>query len=188
MTINFIIVEIDEAYNNEEDGIVVNSTVESVKHINREATVLEAPEFTILKKGDKVICHHNIFRIRNGIKGQKVKSNYNLEDNVYFIPLTEVFMFKREQGWEAIRPYVFVEPIPYTDKNIDNVTIVRNKNNSHKGNKKLRGIVKYPNDDLIKSGVKVGDEVVFSSHSQYEFNVEGETLYKMSTRDILAII
>ena len=188
MTINYIIVEIDEAYNNEEDGIVVNSTVESVRHINRIATVLEAPDFTILKKGDKVICHHNIFRIRNGIKGQKVRSNYNLEDNVYFVPFTEVFMFKREENWEAIRPYVFIKPAYYNDKKVDNITLVGNSNNSHKGNKKLRGFVKYPNDDITKSGVKVGDEVVFSSHSQYEFNVEGETLYKMSTRDILAII
>lgn len=188
MTINYIIVEIDEAYNNEENGIVVNSTVESTQHINRVARVLEAPDFTILKRGDEVICHHNIFRIRNGIRGEKVKSNYNLEDNIYFVPLTEVYMFKRDNNWESIRPYVFVKPVEYEDKKIGNIIVTSSDSNSHKGKKKLRGIIKYPNDELVHNGVNKGDEVVFSSFSEYEFNINGETLYKMSTKDILAII
>ena len=188
MTINYIIVEIDEAYNNEEDGIVVNSTVESIQHINRTARVLEAPDFTILKKGDEVVCHHNIFRIRNGIQGQKVKSNYNLEGNIYFVPLTEVYMFKRDSDWNAIRPYVFVKPVNYEDKKFGNIIITGADSNTHKGKEKLKGVIKYPNDELVHNGVKEGDEVVFSSFSQYEFNINGETLYKMSTKDILAII
>lgn len=188
MTINYVIVEVDEAYNNEEGGVIVNSTIESVKHINRVAKVVDAPTFTILKKGDEVVCHHNIFRLRNGIGGKRVKSNYHLEGNRYFVPLTEIFMFKRSRDWEAIRPFVFVKPIGLKDKVRGGIILNTNESNSHKGMKKLRGIVKYPNDELVSNGVNTGDEVIFSEWSEYEFNIDGETLYKMSTRDILAKI
>lgn len=189
MTINYIIVEIDKAYNNEEGGVVVNNTIESVAHINREATVVDAPDFTILKKGDKIIAHHNMFRLRNGIGGKLVQSNYHLEDNKYFIPLTEVFMYKRgDSDWNAIRPYVFVKPTPKEDEIFNGFIINATESNSHKGMKKLRGIMKYPNDELIAKGIKAGDEVVFSEWSEYEFNIDGEILYKMSTKDILAVL
>ena len=73
----YVIVETDSAYNNEkkitEDiSIVVNTTIESVEHINRKGKVIASPSFTILKEGDEVILHHNIFRLRNGVKGEKV--------------------------------------------------------------------------------------------------------------------
>ena len=189
MTINYIIVEIDEAYKNEIDGIVVNSTIESIAHINRVARVLEAPSFTILKEGDEVVVHHNMFRLRNGIRGKKVQSDYHLKDNIYYIPLTQVFMYKRDGGdWQAIRPYVFVKPVEFEDRVENGVTITANDKNSYKGRKRLRGIIKFPNDELLAQGVKVGDEIVFSYYSEYEFNINGETLYKMSTKDILAVL
>lgn len=188
MTINYIIVEVDEAYVNEVNGIVVNSTIESVGHINRIARVVEAPDFTILKKGDEVVMHHNILRLRNGIRGKKVQSNYHLEGNKYFVPLTEVFMYKRDSDWEAIRPFVFVKPIPKEDVKIGSFIVDANEANSHKGMKKLRGIIKYPNYELLANGVNTGDEIVFSEWSEYEFNINGEILYKMSTKDILAVI
>jgi len=188
MTINYIIVEIEDAYNNEVDGLVVNSTIESVAHINRIAKVIEAPIFTILKKGDEVVVHHNMFRLRNGIKGKKIQSNYHLEGNKYFIPLTEVFMYRRGGEWKSIRPFVFIKPIELEEESVGRFTITKTSTNSHKGMKKLRGIVKYNNDDLESQGVKIGDEIIFSYYSEYEFNIEGETLYKMSTKDILAVL
>lgn len=188
MTINFVIVEIDEAYKNEVDGIVVNSTIESVAHINRVARVVDSPAFTPLKKGDYVVVHHNMFRLRNGISGKKLPSNYHLEGNKYFIPLVEVFMYKRDKDWIALNPFVFVKPIEYDNEVINGFTITKGESNSYKGRKKLRGIIKYPNEELLKKGVKVGDEIVFSYYSEYEFNIEGETLYKMATKDILAVL
>jgi len=188
MTINYIIVEVDDAYKNEIDGLVVNSTIESVAHINRVAKVVEAPSFTIIEKGDEVVVHHNMFRLRNGLRGKRVSSNYHLEGNRYFIPLTEVFMYRRGGEWQAIRPFVFVEPIKQEDEVIGRVIINSDNAKSHNGMVKLQGIIKYPNDELTRRGVSVGDKVVFSYWSEYEFNIDGETLYKMSTNDILAVI
>lgn len=189
MTINYVIVEIDEAYKNEVGGLIVNSTIESVAHINRIARVVDTPIFTTIKKGDEVVVHHNVFRLRNGLRGKRLQSNYHLEGNKYFVPLTEVFMYKRgDSDWQAIRPFVFVEPIKNEDKKVGNVIINTSEENSHKGMVKLQGIIRYPNDELISKGVKVGDRIVFSYWSEYEFNINGETLYKMSTNDILAVI
>ena len=64
-SINYLIVELDEAYENEVevstgDSVIVNSTIEDISHVKRIATVIEAPDFTILKKGDKVIVHQRV--------------------------------------------------------------------------------------------------------------------------------
>ena len=99
-SINYLIVELDKAYENEVEvstgeKVIVNSTIEDVSFINRKARVVSAPEFTILQKGDEVIVHHNIFRLRNDVKGVVAPSNYDIGDNKYIVPLTEVFMYKR---------------------------------------------------------------------------------------------
>ena len=48
----------------------------------------------------------------------------------------------------------------------------------------LMGIMKYPNEYLISQGVNAGDTVVFSPDSEYEFNVDGEKLYRMYDHQI----
>ena len=189
-TINYVIIEVESAYNNTvklgKNEFVVNSTIESVKHINRVARVVEAPKNTVLNKGDEVIVHHNILRLKNGVGGFVVKSNYHIEDNKYYVPLTEVFMYKRgDSDWVALDPYCFVKPIKL--ENIIKHNIELNPD-THKGMAKLRGVMAYPNKVLKEFGLKSGDKVIFSEYSEYEFNVDGELYYKMSTNDILAII
>lgn len=187
MTINNLIVEIDSTYNNEVGGITVNSTIESVAHINRVATVVEAPDFVTVKKGDKIVAHHNIFREKNGIRGKRLMSNYHLEGNKYFVPLLEVFAYKRgDEEWKALSPFTFVRPIEKEDEVVGGIIINATEHNSYKNRVKNRGIMVYPNDDLIKQGVNKGDEVIFTPYSEYEFNINNEILYKMSTKDIVA--
>ena len=189
-TVNYLIVELDEAYDNEVqvstgDSVIVNSTIENVSHINRVATVLAAPDYTILKTGDKVVCHHNIFRLRNDVNGKVVPSNFNIEDNQYFVPLTEVFMYKRDSDWIAINPYCFVEPIKVvkSDLKFDITT-----EEAYKGRLDRKGILRYINKDIEAQGMREGETILFSKNSEYEFNIDGKLYYKMSTRDILATI
>jgi hypothetical protein len=188
-TLNYLIVELDVAYNNEVDilenqSIIVNSTIESVSHISRKAKVVEAPNFVIIQEGDEVIVHHNIFRLRNDTKGNLAQSNYYLGDNKYFVPLTEVFMYKRDSDWICLEPYVFIQPIPLREEE----TLLLGIKEEHKGMEHQKGLVAFNNKDLIDQGVKVGDEVAFSKNSEYEFDVDGKLYYKMKTRDILAVI
>jgi co-chaperonin GroES (HSP10) len=188
-TLNYLIVELDVAYNNEVDisenqSLIVNSTIESVSHISRKARVLEAPDFVILQEGDQVIVHHNIFRLRNDTKGNLTQSNYCLGDNKYFVPLTEVFMYKRDSDWVCLEPYVFIKPIPLRAEE----TVLSGIKKDHKGMEYQKGLVAFNNKNLIDQGVKVGNEVAFSKNSEYEFDIDGELYYKMNTRDILAVI
>lgn len=186
-TINYLIVTLDETYNNEVDidsvgKFIVNSTIEDVSSINRVATVVAAPDFTILKRGDKVVVHHNIFRLRNNTKGNITPSDFDLGENTYFVPLTEVFMFKGEGDWEAISPYCFVKPIE--TENTEGFSLSLSEG-SYKGKQELVGIMTYPNKDLSLKGLKKGDKVKFTANSEYEFNLDGVLYYKMSTRDIV---
>jgi hypothetical protein len=102
ITLNCLIVEIESEYENEREGIVSNIDRDNNFFITREATVISAPEFTPLRKGDKVICHHNIFRKKGDISGTVIHSSFHIEDKIYHVPLTEVFMFKRDGDWEAL--------------------------------------------------------------------------------------
>ena len=111
ITVNYVIVEVEEVYNNTKDGLIVSDSIENVSSINRVATVISAPDFTVLEKGDKVVVHHNIFREKYNYKHEKIKGDFWLEGNKYFVPLTEVFMYKRDKSWVSLNPYCFVKPI-----------------------------------------------------------------------------
>lgn len=189
-TINYLIVRLEEDYQNEKsteggNKIIVNSSIENVKYINRVAEVVSAPDFTILQKGDKVVTHHNIFRKRNDVKGNQIPSNFHIKEDLYFVPLTEAFMYKREEEWQSIAPYCFVKPIKLEhrgefQRTLDDV--------SHEGMVKNQGIMCYSNQDLLDKGVEKGDRVLFTNYSEYEFMIENELYYKMSTKDIIKVL
>lgn len=184
-TINYVIVEISNLYNNTKEGIIVNDSIENVENINRVATVISAPDYTILKSGDKVIAHHNIFRKKYDVVGKQINSNFWIEDNKYFIPLSEIFMYKRDEEWEAINPFCFVQPIEEGKQEIIGFSITEDL---YKGMVQHKGIILYSNPELIEKGIKKGDKILFSKNSQYEFNVDGVLCYKMSSKDILGKI
>lgn len=184
--VNYLIVELDEAYLNtvevlSGEEVIVNSTIENVDHINRVATVVSAPSYTILQEGDKVVAHHNIFRLRNDSKGNTIPSDYHIRNNYYFIPLTEVFMYKRDEDWLAIDPYCFVEPI--VKEKVEGFDLSAAES-THKGRIPLKGILSFPNKSLIEQGAKKGDIVVFKKNSEYEFNIGGKIYYKMRSKNI----
>jgi hypothetical protein len=49
------------------------------------------------------------------------------------------------------------------------------------------GLIKYSNENLNKKGVNKGDKVSFQPDSEYEYNVDGEKLYRMFTKNITLI-
>lgn len=184
-TVNCIIVEIDDLYKNTENNIIINDSIENVNSINRVAKVISSPDFTLLESGDFVIVHHNIFRKKYTTNGLQINSNFWLEGNRFFVPLTEIFMYKRNEEWLAFTPFCFIKPISYNNQDLIGFNI---KNNLHKNNIKNQGIVYYSNKDLEKNNIKKGTKIIFSKNSEYEFNINGELLYKMTTKDILGVV
>lgn len=184
-TLNFLIIEAEEAYINTKNGMIINTSIENVSRINRIGKVISAPDFVTVKEGDYVLVHHNIMRKKLDTKGHEIQSAYHLEGNKYFVPLKEVFMYKRgDKDWLALEPFCFVKPIPVED---DKNTLFQlsKEEKSYKGYEKNRGILTYPNQQLLDQGLRAGQQVVFADDSEYEFEIEGEIFYKMNTRYVL---
>lgn len=190
-SINYAIVELDEAYNNSVklttgEDFIINSTIEDVSYINRIAKVIAIPEGVAVKEGDLVIAHHNIFRLRNDFKGNPIESNYFIEGNKYLVPLTEIFMYKRnDSDWIPLNPFCFVKPIDFKNQEKFELSLLEA---SYKGKIKNMGVMVYPNPELLSQGVKKGDIVMFNQYSEYEFMIDGELYYKMSTRDVISVL
>lgn len=192
--VRYVLVKSDQDYNNEIDfaggKLVINSSIESVANINREATVVSSPEGTVLEEGDTVIIHHNIMRRKNDIKGNEIKSPFHLEGNIYFVPPTEIFAYKRGDGeWKALDPFCFVKPIELEKEKVldSGIILTPTSKDSFKGRENGVGILRFANRELEESeGIFPGDKVHFEPFSEHEFEIDGEVLYKMRTQDILA--
>tara|TARA_R110000803_G_scaffold78075_5_gene143166 strand:+ start:10122 stop:10739 length:618 start_codon:yes stop_codon:yes gene_type:complete len=196
----YFVVEVKDDYNNEvelSNGIklAVNNSLDSVEHINRVGKLIDAPKDSNAKKGDMLIFHHNICRRSWGLRdkgsdskvGKKRKSSFYIKEGIYYIPVTEIFMIKREgeADWEAIDPYVFVKPLEAKMRTLPNGFEVME--DSYKEMKNLVATISYPSKALQAAGVDKGDLVAFQEDSEFEFEIGGETHYRMVTNDILAV-
>lgn len=173
---NYVIVKASKLYRNDDRGIIINDSIETVSSINREVEVVTYPEGVSLKQGDLLIVHHNILRKKYDIKGNIINSNFWIKDDLYYVPLTEIFMIKRGDIWRAFTPFVFVKPII---QEVNILSFDQTRSTEH------TGVIKYSNEDLINNNIKEGDVVGFNKNSEYQFNIDGEILYKMTTPDIL---
>jgi hypothetical protein len=192
-TYGYLVVEADIEYHNELSTLsgkklIINNSVEDVSYINRVVTVLSAPSFTPLLPGDKCIVHHNILRMSNDVVGNIVKSDFWIKDNLFYVPLTEVFAYKRSEEWQALSPYCFVKPHPTSVNSLLKlVPQVVNEEFTYKGNEKLTGTLVYVNQFQESIGLSTGDEVLFTPYSEHEFNIDGQVLYKMKHADLILV-
>lgn len=191
-----VIVKLDKPiYNDKHGSLFIDVNKDDMQYVNKEVEVISAPDYTKLKEGDKIIIHHNIIRQRIDIKGNIIESNYFIKDNIYACPLTEIYLHKpkNDSEWRTYDPYVFIKPIEYVKtENKFGIIIpdsaLEGDNTYYKGQSKERGTIRYINEELKSMGLKEGDTVIFAKDSEFEFKVEGELLYKMSTNDIIAKI
>ena len=167
-------------YNNTKEiaGIefIVNTSEEEHKFSNREAVVVETPLWYIgpIKPGDTLLVHHNVFKFYNDMKGNRKSGRSFFREDIFLIDNEQFFMYKKGDTWCAYDKYCFVKPIPATESYISKPF----------SEEPLMGIMKYPNEYLISQGVNAGDSVVFSPDSEYEFNVDGEKLYRIYDHQI----
>ena len=189
----YFLVEVENTYNNyieisKDVKFSVNNTIDSMEHINRVGKFIDGPKGSIVSPGDFLLFHHNICRESFGKQGKRRKSVFNVKDNIFYIPATEIFMVMKKSSdqWEALDPYTFIKPIPAEKQKLPNGFEL--KEESYKNMKPLMGILEYPNKKLLELGAKKGDIIAFQENSEHEFEIKGEIFYKMKTRDILAIL
>jgi hypothetical protein len=167
-------------YNNTKNigGIefIVNTSEEEHKFSNREAVVVETPlGYTgPIEPGDILLVHHNVFKFYNDMKGRRKSGKSFFKEDIFLIEYDQFFLYKKKDKWFAHDRYCFVKPIPAIDSYIKKPF----------SEEPLMGIMKYPNEYLVSQGVNAGDSIVFGPDSEYEFNVDGEKLYRVFDHQI----
>ena len=165
---NFVVTPVGERYNNtkkvEGGDLILNTEIYNHQFVNRTAIVKSIPLIgdTDIQPGDEVIVHHNVFRRWNDVKGIEKNSRSFFDENTYLINQDQIFLYKRNNTWNAPKGYCFVKPL----KKIDQFNI--------ESEKPLQGIVKYSDGT-----VEVNELVGFRPSSEYEFIVDGERLYRV---------
>lgn len=173
---SFIVKPYDGRYNNKlESGLITNTSIESFKHISKEAIVVETPKNvnSPIQKGDLVMVHHNIFRRYYGIRGNQKNSSTYFKDNLYFAYEDQVYLYKRDGKWHTTLNYCFVSPIKET-------SILK----SQKEQTNI-GILKYGNSELEALKINPGDLVGFNPMREFEFIFDNKRLYCMKSNDIV---
>ncbi len=171
---NFIVKPKNKRYDNTKQigdkELILNSEISDHRYVSRVGIVLAVPKLqsTEIKVGDEVIVHHNVFRRWYNAKGEEKNSKGYWEDNKYFVNQDQLFLYKRNNEWNAPKDYCFLKPIK--------------SNNVLEKEIPFRGIVKYSSKHL--ENINVGDLVGFAPGGKYEFIVDGERLYRVLTKFI----
>lgn len=167
-------------YNNTKEiggiDLIISTSEEDHRFSNREAEVVEVPlgyEGPI-KPGHKLLVHHNVFKFYNDMKGRRKSGKSFFKEDMFFIEPDQFYMFHDGESWMAYDKYCFIEPVKPEDSYIYKPL----------SEEPLMGIMRYPNEALIKAGVKAGDKVCFKPESEYEFIVDDEKLYRMYDHQI----
>lgn len=147
---------------------------------NRYAEVVSVPinYKGEISSGDILLVHHNVFKYYNDMKGKERSGKSFFKDDLFFIEFDQFFMYKNKEGWHSHSKYCMIKPIP--KKNFYLKT--------HQDEEPLIGLVKYTNEYLISKGVNKGDKVSFQPDSEYEFNIDGEKLYRMFDSNITLVL
>jgi len=170
---DFVIEPKGNRYNNvkkvDDKDLILNTEIFNHQYINRKAIVKSIPTAynTDIKIDDTVIVHHNVFRRWHNVKGKEKNSRSYFNENTYLVKPDQIFLYKRNNDWQATKGYCFVQPIKQRDKL------------KQSEEEECIGIVKYT--DGIN---KVGELVGFTPFSTYEFVIDGKRLYRVLNKFI----
>ena len=140
---NFVVTPKGERYNNKkkvgDSELILNTEIYNHQFVNRIAKVISTPIIgdTDIQPGDEVIVHHNVFRRWHNVKGIEKNSRSFFDENTYLINQDQIFLYKRNDTWNAPKGYCFVKPLKA--KNPFNIDLERS----------LIGVVKY-SDGTVK--------------------------------------
>ena len=176
---DFIVEPYGQRYSNKvkvgDKSLIINTQVETFKSVNNIAKVIEVPLSvkTVIKKGDLIMIHHNVFRRFYNIRGEETNSKSFFKDNLYFVQPDQIYLYKKHDRWSTVNDRCFISPI----KNDDNTVSDQEQY--------LIGVLKYGNSALEALEINEGDLVGYKPFGEYDFVVEGKRLYCMKSNDIV---
>jgi hypothetical protein len=173
----YIVSPLNGRYSNkkkiQDKELILNTSIEDHKFVNRIGTIIETPiNGSILKKGDLVIVHHNVFRRFYDVRGNEKNSSSYFQEDKYFCYYDQIFLYKRNNKWNTPDGFNFVKPVSENDMySLDK-------------EKPLTGYLKYLSPHLRALNLKENDLIGFTENSEYEFVFEGERLYRVQDNSI----
>jgi hypothetical protein len=176
---SFIVKPVGERYNNKvkvgDKELILNTRIESFKSVNNIAEVVSVPlaYSTVIKEGDLVVIHHNVFRRFYDIKGKQKDSRSYFMDDLYFCDIDQIYLYKHNAEWKSFGNRCFINPI----KNIDHLKLDKEQS--------LIGILKYGNSSLEALKINEGDLVGYTPGGEFDFIIDGQRLYCMKSNDIV---
>jgi hypothetical protein len=176
---NFIVKPLGKRYANTkkigEKELILNTKIESWKFVNRFAEVVSTPlAFTTsINKGDIIVVHQNVFRRFYDMQGEQVNSRSYFKDDLYFVAIDQVYLYKNKDKWLSFGDRCFVKPIKNSD------SILNRKEDPYVG------ILKISNNSLEASRINPGDMIGFKPGAEWEFFIDEERLYCMKSNDIV---
>ena len=175
----YIVQPINGRYNNkkniEGNQLILNTSIEDHKFVNRNGRVLALPianKNEYLKIGDEVIVHHNVFRRYYDVRGNEKNSRSYFQEDKYFCYYDQIFLYKRNGKWYTPPGFCFVKPIHSLN------SLTANKEEP------LTGVLKHLGRDLKSFGLQDNDLIGFTPNSEYEFVIEGKRLYRIPINSI----
>ena len=175
----YIVEPINGRYNNKKNvecqELILNTSVEDHKFVNRLGIIIETPiikdEYD-LQIGDEVIIHHNVFRRYYDMRGNEKNSRNYFEEDKYFCFSDQIFLYKRSGEWYTPPGFCFVKPIKSTNDFTEDKE------------EPLTGVLKHLGSDLKSFGLQDNDLIGFTPNSEYEFVIDNEKLYRVPLNSI----
>ena len=149
--------------------LLLNTEVQNHHYTSRLGVVVNTPLAidSEIQPGDEVIVHHNVFRRFRDIRGKEKNSKAYYKEDTFFVQPDQIYAYKRNAEWQALDGYCFVKPI-----------VAKDTLDMHHEQPAI-GIIKYAGE-----GFEAGALVGFKHGMEYEFNIEGERLYRIPVNQI----
>ena len=176
---DFIVEPYGQRYNNTikvgDTSLIINTKLDNYKSVNNIGKVISVPLAykTNIKPGDLVMIHHNVFRRFYDIRGNEKNSKSYFKDNLYFVQLDQIYLYKRSSKWKSFGDRCFIAPL----KNNDEINTSLEQS--------LIGVLKYGNNALEALEINEGDVVGYTPFGEYDFIVDNKRLYCMKSNDIV---
>ena len=149
--------------------LLLNTEVQNHNYTSRLGVVTNTPLAvdSEIEPGDEVILHHNVFRRFRDIRGKEKNSKAYYKEDAFFVQPDQIYAYKRNTEWQALDGYCFVKPI-----------VAKDTLDMHHEQPAI-GIIKYAGE-----GFEAGALIGFKPGMEYEFNIEGERLYRIPVNQI----
>ena len=160
--------------------VVVSVSEEDHNFSNRFAEVISTPLWYKgdIATGDILLVHHNTFKFYYDMKGRQRSGRSFFKDDIFLIDSEQFFAYKKDGKWYAHDRYCMVKPHPKIETYIYKPF----------SEEPLMGVMEIPNEYLKSIGIKKGDSVTFTPDSEYEFNVDGQKMWRVFDHQIVSII